>query len=123
MAALEPVEEIEKDLLKQMARLDRLAAAPGGAEILISALAEEFQTTAHEVSALTQPFSLRPGEVAVVLALTAETGKSAQNLLAELQEAQSWPEVARDNGVSLATLMRRLRAVERIARQLMERAG
>ncbi|MCS6927044.1 MAG: M48 family metallopeptidase [Candidatus Binatia bacterium] len=117
LAALEPVEDIEKDLLKQMARLDRLAAIPGGAELLAAAIAEEFRITLYDVQELARSFSLRPGEVAIVLALADESHKSPRELVAEVAQRHSWPEVARENGVPLATVMRRLRAVERTARK------
>jgi predicted Zn-dependent protease len=120
LTSLEPVEEIEKDLLKEMQRIDRIAAAPGGTEAILTALADEFHITAHEVRELAQSFSLKPGEVAVVLALSKETGASAQRLVTEVKQTRSWPEVAKDYGASLATLMRRLRIVERTARKLVE---
>jgi hypothetical protein len=50
-----------------------------------------------------------------------ESKKSPRDLVAEVAQRRSWPEVARDNGISLATLMRRLRAVERTARELGEK--
>jgi predicted Zn-dependent protease len=42
LTSLEPVAEIEKDLLKEMRRIDGIAAVPGGTEAIITALAEEF---------------------------------------------------------------------------------
>ncbi len=123
LTSLEPVEEIEKDFLKEMQRIDRIAAAPGGTEVIVTALAEEFHITAQEVRELARSFSLKPGEVAVVLALSKETGASSQRLVTEVEQTRSWPEVARDYGVSLATLTRRLRTVERTARKLVEGRG
>jgi predicted Zn-dependent protease len=122
LADLEPVEDIEKDLLKQMNRLDRLAAVRGGEELIIAAIAEEFHTTLQNVREIARAFSLRPGEVAIILALADESKKSPRDLVAEVAQRRSWPEVARDNGISLATLMRRLRAVERTARQSAEKS-
>ena len=55
-------------------------------------------------------------------ALDGESGKAPQSLIAEAERTRSWPEVVKDNAISLATLLRRLRAVERTARQLVERA-
>lgn len=122
LADLEPVEDIEKDLITQMGRLDRIAASPGGGEPLAVAIAEEFHTTRQEVLELARSFSLRPGEVACAFALATESGKALQSLIAEVERTRSWPEVARDNAIALATLLRRLRAVERTARQSAERA-
>jgi predicted Zn-dependent protease len=122
LAALEPVEDIEKDLLKQMGRLDRLAAAHGGGELIAAAIAEEFHTTLQNVRELAHSLSLRLGEVAIVLALADESKKSLRDLVAEVAQRRSWPEVARDNGIPLATLMRRLRSVERTARKLGEKS-
>lgn len=117
LAALEPVEDIERDLLTQMVRLDRLAATPGGAEPLAAAIAEEFGITLQDVQEIARSFSLRPGEVALALALADESHKSLRAVVAEVGQRHSWPEVARENGVSLATVLRRLRAVERTVRQ------
>ena len=40
LADLEPVEDIEKDLITQMGRLDRIAASPGGREFIAAAIPE-----------------------------------------------------------------------------------
>ena len=103
-----------------MQRIDRIAAVSGGPEVIITVFAEEFRLTAKEVRELVRSFFLKPGEVAVVLALSKETGGNSQRLVTEVERTRSWPEVARDYGVSLATLMRRLWAVERTARELVE---
>lgn len=120
LASLEPAEEIEKDLLKEMQKIDRIAAAPGGREGIVTAIADEFHTSAQEVRALAQTYSLRPAEVAMALALAEESRQSPQSLIREVEQTRSWPEVARDHGIAVATLMRRLRAVERTARKLVE---
>lgn len=120
LASLEPVEEIEKDLLKEMQRIDRIAAAPGGTESIVAAIADEFHTSAQEVRALTQTYSLRLAEVVMTLALAEESRQSLQSLIQEVEQTRSWPEVARDHGIPVAILMRRLRAAERTARKLVE---
>ncbi len=56
----------------------------------------------------------------MVLTLSKETGARAQRLVTEVEQTRSWPEVAKDYGVPLATLMRQLRTVERTTRKLVE---
>jgi hypothetical protein len=56
----------------------------------------------------------------MALALAEESGQSPQSLIQEVAQIRSWPEVVRDHGIAVATLMRRLRAVERTARKLAE---
>lgn len=120
LESLEPVEEIEKDLIKEMRGIDRIATSPGGRKLIAAAIAEEFHTTSERVLDVARSFSLNAGGTALVLALAEESGGSLESLVVAVEERRSWPEVARDYGVPLARLMRRLRAVERTTRKLAE---
>jgi predicted Zn-dependent protease len=119
LASLVPVAEGEKDLLTAMQKIDRIAAAAGGTECIVTAIADEFHTSAQEVRALVRTYGLRPAEVALVLALSEESRQSPERLVQEVERTRSWPEVAKEHGTALATLLRRLRAVDRTAHTLV----
>jgi hypothetical protein len=119
LVSLQPTDEDEKDLILQMGTLDRMAAtSPGGEKIVASATAQVFGLAVHEVEEKTHIFSLRPGELALALALSEVSKESLPSLIDTVDQTHSWPAVARNYGIVVTSLTLRLQTVTETAQTL-----
>lgn len=118
LASLEPADETEAAVTQAMGTLDRLAVlSTDGRESITETLAKEFGLTPQVVENAARSFTLRPGELAFVFTLAAASGEPLERLAVAVEQTGSWPEIARNHGVSLTDLIPRLRAVEASAQR------